>query len=132
MRQRMMDRLRDELGVTDDEMKALQPKIEQVMTLERDTRGGGFFGGRGGRGGPGGGGGNNPGGQQSDVQTKQAELQAVLDNKDSKPEDIKAKLDAFRAAKAKAKDDLTKAQGDLKSLLTQRQEAVLVLRGMLD
>jgi hypothetical protein len=59
-------------------------------------------------------------------------LQAVLDNKDSKPDEIKSKLDALRDARGKARDQLTKAQGDLKSLLTQRQEAVLVTRGMLE
>jgi hypothetical protein len=122
--------MKQELGVTDEEMQALQPKIEQVMTLRRDS--GGFGGGgRPGRGGPGGGGGGNNG-PQSDVQQKIADLQAAIDNKDSKPEEIKAKLDALRAAKIKAHEDLVKAQADLRGLLTQRQEAVLVMRGLLD
>jgi len=119
--------MKQELGVTDEEMQALQPKIDQVMTLRRDA--GGFGGGRPGRGGPGGGGNNGP---QSDVQQKIADLQAAIDNKDSKPEEIKAKLDALRAAKTKAHEDLVKAQADLRGLLTQRQEAVLVMRGLLD
>ena len=36
------------------------------------------------------------------------------------------------AAKTKAKDDLASAQKDLQSVLTQRQEAVLVMDGMLN
>jgi hypothetical protein len=130
-RQRMQDRFKQELGVSDEEMAALQPKIEQVMTLRRDS--GGFGGGgRPGRGGPGGGGPGGGNGPQSDVQQKIADLQAAIDNKDSKPEEIKSKLDALRAAKVKAHEDLVKAQADLRSLLTQRQEAVLVMRGLLD
>jgi hypothetical protein len=126
-RQRMQDRFKQELGVSDEEMQALQPKIDQVMQLRRDS--GGFGGGRPGRGGPGGGNNNGP---QSDVQQKIADLQAAIDNKDAKPEEIKSKLDALRAAKTKAHEDLVKAQADLRSLLTQRQEAVLVMRGLLD
>jgi Spy/CpxP family protein refolding chaperone len=59
-------------------------------------------------------------------------LQTALDNKDSKPDEIKGKLDALRDARGKAREQLVKAQADLKSLLTQRQEAVLVTRSMLE
>src|SRR5437867_3676371 len=52
MRQRMMDALKQQLGATDDEWKAIQPKVEKVMEAQRDARSGGgmgmFFGGRGG------------------------------------------------------------------------------------
>ena len=130
-RQRMMDRLKEQLGASDDEMQALAPKIEKVMQLQRDAGGGGMrgmFGRRGG--GPGG----PPGGtaQESPVRQKAAELREVLDNKDAKPDEIKAKLDALRAARAQAKQDLAAAQQELKGLLTQRQEAVLVEFGMLE
>ena len=64
--------------------------------------------------------------------TAAAALQAVLDNKDSTPDDIKAKLTALRDAKTAAKADLTKAQTDLREVLTVRQEAVLVTMGYLD
>ena len=135
--QQMNDRLKTDLGLNDDEFKALQPKIEAVQTAQRSARGGGgFAGGRGGRGGQNGG--NNP--QPVDpnapaptaAQTAAKDLQTALDNKDSKPEEIKAKLTALRDARAKAKEDLTKAQTELTGLLTQRQEAVLVNMGILD
>ncbi len=142
-RQQMADRMKQMLGATDDEMQVLQPKIDQVMQLQRDAGGRGGFGGRrggGGQGGPGGGGpgggqgagGPNNGQPQSDVQQKIADLRTTLDNKDAPASEISAKLEAVRAAKAKAKDDLAKAQKDLKDVLTARQEAVLVMMGLLD
>jgi hypothetical protein len=50
----------------------------------------------------------------------------------AKPEEIKAKLTALRAAKEQARQDLVKARQDLRQLMTLRQEAVLVLNGLLD
>lgn len=44
MREQMLNRLKDQMGATDDEWKALQPLIEKVQQLQRQT---------GGRGGPG-------------------------------------------------------------------------------
>ena len=137
MRAQMMTRIKEQLAATDEEFTALQPKLEAVMNAQRDTRGGGF-GGRGG--------GRRGGQQNADTATPpqpqpgadsvvakaQAELRTVLDNKDSKPEEIKAKLTALRDAREKAKLTLASAQKDLKDLLTQRQEAVLVNMGFLD
>src|SRR2546427_508890 len=68
----------------------------------------------------------------SDVAKAQAALRTVLDNKDSKPEEIKAALAALRDAKDKSKTTLATAQKELKELLTQRQEAVMVNMGYLD
>ncbi len=145
-RQRMLDTLKERLGASDDEFAAIQPKLEKVMQLQRDANGGGMRamfggggqGGRRNRGGANGGAGGTPpaapagGAEQSAVQKASADLQSTLDNKDAKPDEIKAKLDAFRDAKAKAKEDLTAAQKDLESVLTQRQEALLVMTGMLN
>ncbi len=108
----------------------IQPKITAVMTAQRDAMGGGMFGGRGRRGGQGGQGGQAA--TPSAVQAASDDLKKTLDNKDSTPDDIKTKLQALRDAKKAAKDVLAKAQDDLKSVLTPRQEAVLVQRGMLD
>lgn len=147
MRQMMMDRMKEALGVNDEEWKALEPRIEKVQQLQRDSRGGGgmfmMFGrgpGAGGPGGPGrgpggpGGPGFGAGGDRAPSPVMQAtmDLRDTLDNKDAKPADIQSKLKALRDARAKAHDDLAKAQDDLKSLLTTRQEAVLVTMGMLE
>jgi predicted S18 family serine protease len=66
------------------------------------------------------------------VEKKAQELSTLLQNKDAKPEDIKAALAAYRDARTKAKAELEKAQKDLRDLLTVRQEAVLVSMGTLD
>lgn len=131
-RQRMMDNLKEQLGTSDDEFAALQPKIEKVMQAERDVNAGRMRMFRGRRGGN-----NNQADQAnrqptSPVETAAKALQETLDNKDAKPDDIKAKLDALRDAKNKAKEELASAQKDLKDVLTLRQEAVLVEMGLLD
>ena len=39
MRQQMMDRLKEQMGATDDEWKAIQPLVEKVQQLQRQTGG---------------------------------------------------------------------------------------------
>ena len=135
-RQRFMDRIKEQLGSSDDEFKVLQPKIEQLFEIQRQSRGGGMgFGGGGGRRGGPNGGAPDPNAAPTPTtptQEKVKDLQATLDNKDSKPDEIKAKLAALRDARAKAKEELNKAQAELRDLLTQRQEAALVMMGLLD
>jgi hypothetical protein len=91
-----------------------------------------MFGGRGGGGGGFGGGGGGPTTQPSAVQTAMTDLQTTLDDQNASPDDIKGKLQILRDARSKARQDLVVAQQDLKSVLTQRQEAVMVLMGYLD
>lgn len=138
--QKQMDQMmKDRLGITDDEeWKVLQPKIEAVQTLSRQTRGNmgmmfgpGMGGGRPGRPGQPGDA-TNPPPAQNEVDKTSAELTKVLANKDAKAEDIKAALTAYRAARDKAKENLAKAQKELRDLVTARQEAVLVTMGVLD
>ena len=135
----MMDQLKTALGASDDEFAAIQPKILAVMQDQRDANVGNFrmFGGRGGPGGGrfgggGFGGGYGPTTEPSVVQTALQDLQTTLDDQNASPDAIKAKLDTLRQARTKARQDLAVAQADLKSVLTQRQEAVMVLMGYLD
>jgi hypothetical protein len=133
-RQFMTDRIKEALSPTDDEWKALQPAVEKVVAAGFDERAG-MRGPRRNR--PADDNGANaqpaqPAQPTSDVQAKAQELQTVLDNKDAKPEDIKAKLTALRAARAKAHDALLAARKELTELLTQRQEALLVEMGVLE
>jgi hypothetical protein len=135
-RQRMAERMKEVMGATDAEWQVLQPKIDKVQQLQQaaSSRGGmGMMFSRGGdqdRG-------RDGGSRSSDasttpVQQKSRDLQASLDNKEAKPEELKAKLAALREARQKAKADLTKAQEELRELLTVRQEAVLVMMGTLE
>ena len=134
MRARMEARIKEQLGVNDDEWKVLQPKVEKVMTAQRSAATGGGFGGfgggrRGGGGGGGGGGGDQP---QSEVAKARADLRTTLENQNASADEINQKLTALRNARSKAKGDLESAQKELKEVLTARQEAVFVSMGMLE
>jgi len=142
MQRMMAERLKETLEVSDEEWKVFEPRITKVLTLSRQ---GGGFGGmgmmmRGRRGGFGPGG--QPGARGSDTQAPQQELtpvekstqelQTVLDNKDAKPEEVKAKLTALRTAREKARQELVKSQKELREIVSVRQEAQLVLMGLLN
>jgi len=136
----MSKMMQDQLGASDDEWKVLYPKIEKVQTAQRESFSGfGMMGfGRrpgGGPGGPGGGPGG-PGGmgnqQLSKVAQAQTDLRALLEKKDASATDIAGKLAAYREAREKARTEVQAAQKSLKELVTQRQEASLVLMGVLE
>jgi hypothetical protein len=147
-RQRMADRLKTSLKVTDDEWAVLQPLIEKVQTKQRESmmgRFGGFGGGGGGRrggdnGGGGGGGGNAGGGGGGDRGDRgdragSAESQALrtaLENESTSTDELKAKLAALREAHKKSAAELAAARDELRKVVTVRQEAVLVTMGILE
>ncbi len=116
MRQRMLDRLHDQLEVKDEaEWKLIAERIQKVMEARRAL---------GGPGGPGGPGGFN--------RTPPPEIQALRKALDAKasPAELKTKLAEVRAAREQKEADLAKAQDELKQLLSVRQEAVAVLFGL--
>jgi hypothetical protein len=129
MREQMMTRMKEQMGASDDEWKVLSPKIEKVMTVQRETRGGGFGGFGGGRRGGGGGADQQP---TTETGKASADLRTALENKDTPADDIAKKLAAYREARDKGRAQLQAAQKELKEILTQRQEAVLVNMGMLE
>lgn len=133
MQQRMMDGIKEQMKAPDDEWAVISPKLEAVIKAQRDARVGGF----GGRGGPGGGrggqGGGGGGGQpQSEVAKASQELRTTLEAENASPETVAAKLKAYRDARAAAEESLKTARAELKGVLTERQEAVLVMAGMLE
>jgi hypothetical protein len=147
MRQMMEQRMKEQLGATDEEWQVLGPRLTKVMNLSRQVGSGmgrAFMGRRGRAGGPQGGPQGGPpngqrggrrgpfGGEPTAVDTAADALQTTLGNTEATADDIKAKLTAYRAAREKAKQELAKAQQDLRQVLTLRQEAQLVLMGMLD
>ena len=126
MQQRMLERFKELLQPSDQEWQALKPRIEKVMTLSRQTGGTRMM--MGNRGGAR----STNAAQVSAAEKAAGELQTALDNKNAKSGEISAKLTALRAAKKKAGKDLTDAQIALGELLTPRQEAQLVLMGLLE
>jgi hypothetical protein len=144
MRQMMEQRLREQLGATEQEWKVLGPRVIKVAELGRQTsgfgRGGMMFGMRGQRGGPGGPGGNRfgsgrpgtPDREPTAVEKAQEQLRTVLENTSATPDQIKTQLTALRKARETAKQQLAAAQQQLREIITIRQEATLVMMGMLD
>jgi hypothetical protein len=114
--QRSMESLKAQLGVSDEEWKVVQPRIATAYNLrhppasfaQEDTS------------------------ASAMVSRLTRELRELLNNKDAKPEEIKTKLTALRAAKVKVQQELTQARQQLRQILTIRQEAVLVLGDLLD
>jgi Spy/CpxP family protein refolding chaperone len=66
------------------------------------------------------------------VQTAADALHTTLADKNATAADIQAKVDALRAARAKAKADLAEAQADIQKVLTPKQVAALVELGLLE
>ena len=133
--QRMMERVKEQLEVKDDaEWKALEPFVQKVMDARRESM---VFGAGGmmrgfGRGGGGQGGGDrqrNPFGIETPPEAEA--LQKAIDSKASNA-DIKAALAKYRDAKKAKEAAVTKAQDELKKVLSVRQEAILVSNGTLN
>ncbi len=141
-RQRMNERLKTELKASDEEWTVIQPLLEKVQNKIRDAspflRG---FG-RGGR--PRNAGANaegspgqaaaspDPRPMHGGDSPEMSALRAALESDSSAPADIQTKLAALRESRKKATADLEAARQDLVKVLTQRQEATLVLIGILD
>jgi hypothetical protein len=154
MQKMMNERIKETLGVSEEKWNTIQPKVMKVLTLSRQTRGtsgmGMLFRGREDRGGQAQAredkGGRAQGREdrgdraqgrqtrreQTEVEKSTMELRRTLENKEASPEEIKEKLAALRKAQENARQELAKAQQELREELTVRQEAQLVLMGLLD
>jgi hypothetical protein len=139
MRQRMLDRYREQLEVkNDDEWKLISGRIEKVMEARRQVGGNMRFGGFGGPGGPGGrrggpdgqdgGRGRGPGGTPN---PEIDALQKALESNASSDE-IKTKLAALRASRKASQAGLEKSQEDLRKVLSVRQEATALMMGLIN
>jgi len=149
-REAMAQRLKTELKVSDEEWKVLQPLIENVTNKQRDAMVGSFGGNFGRNRSRNGGGGNNSSTQGSSQNNGTGQtannssnrgrapspemeaLKQVLDTEGASNEDLKAKLSAVRDIREKNFDALKSAREDLRKVLTLRQEAALVMMGILD
>ena len=70
--------------------------------------------------------------EPSAVEKAQDTLETTLENESASADTIKEQLTALRTARVKAQQELAAAQQDLRQILTVRQEAVLVLNGLLN
>ncbi|MDP7177090.1 MAG: hypothetical protein QF749_02260 [Verrucomicrobiota bacterium] len=122
--ERIMERYRENLGISVAEWKVVQPKVQAVMDNRISGASGmmSFFGGRGSRG----------RGDSSTEKTPTSELRDLLEKENPAKGEIKAKLAAYRADRKAREAKLNKAQEDLRQLLTLKQEAQAVLSGLLN
>ncbi len=135
--QRMMEGLREQLGATDEaEWKVIEPLLSPVMQKRMDAQRSrmrmGMFGRGGNRGGGPGGPGGGRGGFMGEPSAEQTALQTALESPNSKTADIKSAMKSLRDSRKKQEAELSKACDDLKKVLSARQEAQLVLMGILD
>lgn len=137
--QRFLGDLRDRMGVTNDtDWKVIEARVQKVMEARRDVMRAGFrgmmFGGRrrGPQGGPQGIAQRPRGGFMGGAPMPQLE---ALDNaiRNKAPTDqIKTAMERYREARKAKEEALEKAQQDLKSVLTVRQEAVALSLGLVN
>lgn len=130
IQQRMMDGFRQQLAVTnDDEWGIIQERLSKVVRIRMDMFSAGGMGmmRRPGGGGPGGSRGFGFGTPDPSAQS----LQNAIDT-GAPTAQIKAALEKYRDTRKQKQADLAKAQDDLRSVLTLKQEAALVLAGMLE
>jgi hypothetical protein len=134
--QRMMDNLRERLGVTDDaEWKIISERIQKVMEARRNV---GFGGGMGMRfggppGAPGGDAAAGPGrrGFGAAPSPEADALRRAIESKASK-EELKAAMAKYREAREANQAKLRQAQEDLRKVLTLEQEAIALSLGLVD
>jgi hypothetical protein len=133
MRERMMDRYKEQLEVTDDaEWKAIQPLVQNVMEARMASMSGmgrGMFGA------------TRRTGDNGDQSTRrgpfgqatspEAEaLEKAIDAKASNAE-LKAAIAKFTEYRKAKQAELEKAQAELRKVLSVRQEAIATANGLL-
>ena len=139
--ERLLERLRENLGASVEEWSVLKPMIvtitEKQSAIRRAAgRGifGAFGGGRGGRGGDGGGERRGRDGRGSrgdgDSGSNADSLREAIESGDANK--IKKELASYRVAQKKRANELKKAREELRQVVTSKQEAMLVLWGLLD
>ncbi|MBC8097713.1 MAG: hypothetical protein H7Y43_18085 [Akkermansiaceae bacterium] len=128
--QQRMERLRENMGVTDDaEWKVIQERAQKVSEAQMGVM---AFRARGGGGrGPGGGGGGGGRGGFGQPSPEVEALRAAIDA-NAPADQIKTALQKYRDARKAKEAALEKTQAELKKVLSAKQEAIAVSQGYLD
>jgi hypothetical protein len=128
--QQQTERLRLALGVTNDaDWVVILPRISKVLQLQAEVRLGAFANMARGMAGAGGMRGLAAAAGTADPATD--DLNKALDD-DAPIAEIKSAMAKVRQARKAKQADLIKAQSDLQSVVTIRQEAILLNDGLLD
>jgi hypothetical protein len=115
-RRRAVEELKGQLRLSDQEWAVVKPRVEKVYNLvhpvQRMEAG------------------SNQ--KKSEVEERSRELRELLREEGAAADQIKTRLAALRAAKEKATQELAAARQSLRQIMNLRQEAVLVVNGLLD
>ncbi|MBM3860099.1 MAG: hypothetical protein FJ395_10655 [Verrucomicrobia bacterium] len=136
IQKRISESIKDRLGFKDDEWTVVQPLVQKVMDLRRDTLIGGLSGFRFGSRPSSDGKSSSKGSSEGSrspwfTPSPEAEaLQKAIDD-NAPAAQVKAALDKYRASRKDKEAQLAAAQEDLRKVLTARQEAQATLMGML-
>jgi hypothetical protein len=139
MQQRIMNNVREQLGLTNDtDWNAIQPLVQKVMDARRDVGGGGMgrLLSRGNRGGNNNNANaNNNGGRRGGfggTPSPEAEaLQKAIDD-NAPTAQVKAALAKYHASQKDKQAKLVQAQENLRKVLTVKQEAQAALLGLVE
>jgi hypothetical protein len=115
-RQQAVEGVKGQLGLSEKEWSVVKPRLQTVYDLVHPNP---PMPGR-----------NEP--AKGEVEQISRALRELLRDQAAPPDQIKAGLVALRAARERRAQELTKARQNLRQLMTLRQEAVLVLNGLLD
>jgi hypothetical protein len=130
--QRRLERLHDEMGVTNDaEWNVIEGRATKVFEAQMAVF---AFRGRGGGRPPGGGdngGGGRRGGFGGPPSPELESLQNAIQS-NAQTDQIKSAMEKVRSVRKAKEAALTKAQDDLKAILTVKQEAVAVANGLIN
>ena len=135
IQQRMVKRYQDLLGMSDEEWAVIGPYVLKVTTLSSSTQS--WESGMrtmmmSGRGNTTRGTQTESGGAMTQPDDYLEALETLLEDENATSDEIKAKLSALRTARETARQELAMAQKELRELLTLRQEATLVVMGLLE
>jgi hypothetical protein len=128
MQERMMDAIRGQLVMTNDaDWNAIEPLITKVMQGRMASMMGGMGAMRGMMGNRGGAGFPGLGEPDPDAEA----LQKLIDD-NAPAQQVKAALSKYRESRKRKEDELSRNREQLRQVLTLRQEAAMVLMGILN
>jgi hypothetical protein len=130
-KQAQMNEIHDRLEVSDDEWDKISPKLDRYFDARNNVISGAGLSWSVQNGGA-------PVFKVSDahidtpVGKAMQDIRDALQDKDTPPEELTKRIDAFKEALDKAKAEVAAAQKDLKDALTPRQQAILATMGFIE
>ncbi|QOV88850.1 hypothetical protein [Humisphaera borealis] len=125
--ERWLETVHEQIKPSEAEWDVLKPRVDKVIRLVREVNAGRESKGV-----------REPRAEKiddmatTDVHLKSKALNDALFDPFTSPSRVREHVAAYRAARESAKQNLLRAQEELRQLLTTRQEAILIIMGLLD